>query len=185
MINLLSEDSKANIKAARTNTILLRYSGIIVLAAIFLFTVLYVSYSVLQDTMNSAEQQISNNDVESSVYNETKQQINNLSSQLSTAKSILDSEVLYSKVLVQLGQIMPAGAIIGELNLSESSFSGSPVELVAYAQSSTAAAQLQQTLQGSSLFTQAELQSTSDTEGIDNYPVKITFSVIFNKASIK
>lgn len=184
MINLLSNDQKDDIRAARTNVILLRYMGIILLALVFIVGIFYVSYTVLRTTMDSNDATIASNDLKADVYNDTKKEVDALSAKLNEAKTILDQEVRYSQLLPKLGQLMPAGTVLGDLELSNSSFVGAPVDLVAYAKSTNEAGVLQSQFQSSPLFTQVIIKGTEESGGLEDYPIKISLSVVFNKAGI-
>lgn len=180
MINLLADERKNDIKAARVNVIILRYTVILALAFAFIIGALYVSYTILTVTKANAETVIESNDVKADVYSETKQQVDALSTQLSGAKSLLDQEVRYSQILVQLGQIMPAGTIIGDMTLTAESFSGnSPVEIKAFARTTAEASQLQTQFQGSSLFSQVSLNSTEASDEVEGYDVTVSLTVTF------
>ncbi len=182
MINLLPNSQKSGIRAARTNTILLRYMGIILMALLFIIGVLAVYYVILQNTMASAEAQIEANDTKADIYNETRQQVEGLSTKLTEAKTSLDQEIRYSKYLLALGQAMPAGTVLDTLTLDTTHFNGTPFELKAYAKSNDEAVSLGNQLKASPLlFTQVDIQSTSEG-GIDGYPVTVTMSVTLNKA---
>ncbi len=184
MINLLANARKSELSAARTNMILLRYIGIIVLAFLFMGGALYVSHSLLKSTMASAETLIETNDVKADVYRDTQQQVDALSQQLTGAKVILDQEVRYSKVLLQIGQLMPQGTVLDSLELNAAAFSGAPVTIKAYARSEANASLLQSQLQGSHLFSNVALQGTETEGGIAGYPVVVSMSVTFNRAGI-
>lgn len=184
MINLLPDQRKDDIRAARANVIILRYLGIIVLALVFLTGALFASHSILKVTMEANEEIISSNDVKADVYSETRQQVDALSAKLSDAKGILDQEIRYSQILVQIGQLTPPGTILDNLTLDASSFAGTPVEITAYAKSAAEATTLQTQFQSSTLFSQVNLKSTETSGGIDGYPAKISLSVVMNKAGI-
>ena len=184
MINLLSNEQKDDIRAARANVIILRYMGIILLAIIFIVGIFYVSYNVLRTTMDSNTAIIASNDLKADVYSDTKQEVDALSAKLNDAKTILDQEVRYSQLLPKLGQLMPTGTVLGELKLTSASFTGSPVELVAYAKSTTEATSLQTLFQSSPLFSGVTIVSTEEAGGLEGYPVKISLSVVLNKAGI-
>jgi len=184
MINLLSDVRKDDIRAARANVIILRYTGLILLALLFLAGALYVSHSLLKQTMTANEEIISSNDVKADIYSETKQKVDDLSGNLTGAKAILDQEVRYSQVLVKIGQLMPPGTVLGDLKLDTASFNGAPVAMVAYAKSDAEATTLQSQFKSSPLFKEANLTTTEATGGIDGYPAKISLTVIFNKAGI-
>lgn len=184
MINLLPDERKLDIKAARANTILLRYMAIIALAFAFIGGAVYISYMLLQTTMASAEQRVTDNDTKAGVFSSTQAEVQALSTKLSDAKSILDQEIRYSQVLVKIGQLTPPGVVLGDLTLDTASFGGTPVELTAYAKSNSEASQLQSQLQSSPLFSSVVLKGTESDKGVDGYPVLVTLTVSFNKAGI-
>lgn len=185
MINLLADERKDEIRAARVNVILLRYIAIVTMGVLFLLGILFVSYKILENTQASANATIQSNDVKADVYSETKAQVDALSAKLSESKVILNQEVRYSKVLTTLGQIMPAGTVLGLVTLNESSFNGAPVELKVYAKANDGAATIRDHLQASPLFSQVSLKGTDSTNGIDGYPITVTLSVIFNRAGVR
>jgi Tfp pilus assembly protein PilN len=184
MINLLSTDRKAELRAARVNVFLMRYISLIILALVFILATLYVSYSLLQETMSSAEARIEANDVQSAAYSDTKQQVDALAMKLNDAKSTLDQSTSYSRILTTLGQLMPTGTVLEALVLDEATLSGTPVDIVAYARSDEDGVTIQQSLQQSPLFSQVSPKGTSSTEGIPDYPVKVTLTVSFNASGI-
>ena len=72
MINLLPNGLKEDIRAARTNIVLLRYIALVVMALAFIMGVLYFYYIILQNTMASAQARIDANDVKAGVYSATR-----------------------------------------------------------------------------------------------------------------
>lgn len=184
MINLLADERKDAIRAARTNVILLRYMAIVVLALAFIGAALYTSYTVLQSTMASADATIASNDIKADVYSDTKQQVDSLSTKLNDTKAILDQEVRYSQVLVKIGQLMPAGTVLGDLTLTSASFNNEAVNVTAYAKSTSEASQLQSQFQSSPLFSNVTLKGTETGKGIDGYPVNVSLTVTLNRAGI-
>lgn len=184
MINLLATDQKAEIKAARTNLTLLRYIGMVLLAFAFIAGALYLSYSVLVDTKNNTESSITSSDSKAEIYKDTEAQVETLSSQLNAASTAFNQEVRYSKFLVKLGQLMPAGTVLGTTTLNDASFSGTPLEVIAYAKTTAEASTLQSQFQSSPLFSQVTPQSTGSDQGIEGYPVQVKLTVVLNKAGI-
>lgn len=185
MINLLAYDRKAELRAARANVILLRYIGIILLAFLFISGSLFLSRTLLEATMQNAEKLISANDTKASVYAETKEQVDSLGKQLSQASTLLNQEVKYSSLLPSIAQLMPEGTVLGEVTLTTvNSSTGTPVEVKAYAKSLTEASALQRQFQSSALFSRVNLQSTTETGGIKNYPVVATMSLTLNRTGL-
>lgn len=184
MINLLAGERKDEIRAARVNVILMRYMVIIALAFAFIGAALYVSHSVLTVTMTNAQTLIAANDVKADVYSETKTQVDTLSAKLNDTKTILNQEIRYSQALVKMGQLMPAGTILGDLTLTTASFAGQAVEVKAYAKSTNEAGMLQSNFQSSGLFSQVTLKGTETNQEIDGYPVTVSMSVVLNRVGI-
>lgn len=186
MINLLSTDRKTEIRAARANVILSRYIAIIAVALVFILGVLYVSHTLLAQTMDSAEIRIAANDNKADVFSATKQEVDALSAKLNEAKLLLDQEVSYANILTTLGRAMPAGTRLDSLALNDSVISGSsPLEITAYAENDGKAATIQQGLQSSGLFSLVTLVSTNTDNTAEGYPVKVTLTATFNKAGIR
>jgi Tfp pilus assembly protein PilN len=184
MINLLSDERKDAIRASRVNVFLVRYTFILILAFVFIMSALYVSYTVLGTTIKSADELIDNNNEKAKMYSETSKQVAALSAKLSETKGILDQEVRFSQVLVSLGRLMPKGTVLGDLTLTPSNFSGSPVEIKAFAKSTAEAGQLQNSLQDSPLVNNVVLNSTETKNEMDGYPVTIVMTILFNRAGI-
>ena len=184
MINLLATERKDEIRAARVNVILMRYKAIVLLAFVFTIAALFVSYTVLTSTKDSAERTIEANDIKAGVYSETKQQVDGLSAKLNETKFTLNQEIRYSEVLVSLGQLMPPGTILGEITLSTASFNGQPVEIKAYAKTTDDAGILKSAFENSPLFAQpVNIKSTESSQEVAGYPETISMSVIFNRIS--
>ena len=184
MINLMPDDEKKQLRAARSNVILLRYMGVLVLAALFLGLILYGSIFLLTLTKNSAQELINVNDTKAEVYSSTKQQIDSLSSSLTEAKMILDQEIPFSNVLINIGQLMPADTVIDKLTLSPASFNSAPLTIQVYAKTTEDAVALRDRFQSSPLFSNVNFQSISDTTGgITGYPVSVKMTLTLNKVA--
>lgn len=182
MINLMPDDAKKEIRSARVNVLLTRYIFVILLAFVFLALLLAGSYVVLTQTKQSAKQLIDANGTKAEVYSSTKVQVDALSSSLAETKSILDQEVLYSNVLMNIGQQMPAGTVIDKITLDAASFTGTPLSLKAYAKTSDAAVALRGKFQSSPIFTNVNFESVSDTAGgIPGYPVSVSMTLTITK----
>jgi len=185
MINLMPDDAKKEIRSARTNVILTRYIIVILLAFAFLALLLGGSYVVLTQTKMSAEQLISGNDTKAEVYSETKAQVDTLSAQLAETKTLLNEEVLYSRVLMNIGQQMPEGTVLSGIKLDTGSFNGTAVALKAYAKTTEAAVLLREKFQSAPIFTQVNFESVSDTDGIAGYPVSVSMTLNITKAAAR
>lgn len=183
MINLMPDDAKKQLRAARSNTNLLRYMLVLLFAAAFIGLILYGAYFLLTLTKDSAQSLIDVNADKASVYSETKAQVDSLSASLSEAKGILDQEIPYSHVLVNIAQQMPAGTILDKLTLNAAAFSSNPITIKVFAKTTDDAVALRERFQNSPLFSNVNFQSISDTDGTAGYPVSVTMTLILNKAA--
>ena len=185
MINLMPDNTMKEIRSARTNVILTRYIIVILLAFAFLSLLLAGSYVVLTQTKMSAEQQIAGSDTKAEVYSSTKAQVDTLSAQLAETKTLLDEEVLYSHVLMNIGQQMPEGTVLSGIKLDTASFSGTPITLKAYAKNTDAAVLLREKFQTAPIFSRVNFETVSDTDGIPGYPVSVSMSLTITKAAAR
>lgn len=185
MINLLSTEHKSNIRSARSNVLLSRYISIILLAIVFLLAVLYVSYTILEQTKASAESRVASNNLEVGEYGETKGQIDDLSARLNDAKLQLNQEVDYAAVLTAIGQSMPADTILENLKLDTAVFaSPTPVEIIAYAKTEESTALIAPSLQKSMVFVSVTAGPPEQSTDVTGYPVKLTLSATFKQGGI-
>lgn len=186
MINLLPTNSKDEIRAARTNLILVRYIVILLAAIAFILGSLYATYTVLGITRQNSERTIEANNVEADVYSSTKSQVDSLSASLAQTKLLFDGEVLYSNVFVNIAQLMPAGTVFGKLTLTDASFKGTPTVAKVYAKTSADAVTLRQNFQKSPMFSRVTFQQIVESgSGIDGYPVSVDMTFNLNMAVTK
>lgn len=184
MINLLPGDKKAEIMAARTNVLLVRYSTIILLALIFILGTMFFSYTLLGFTKQRSEEIIASNDLKANVYSGTKAQVDALSASLAQTKSLLDGEVLYSKVFVNIGRLMPANTVFDKLTLDNTSFEGSPVTTKAYAKTSSDVLALRESFEKSPIFRNVSFQTIVESgSGVEGYPVSVDMTFTLTKAA--
>lgn len=181
MINLMPDTAKSEIRAARLNVILTRYIFVILFAFGFLVLLLAGSYVVLTQTKASAQRLTDGNSTKADVYSSTKAQVEALGASLTQTKSILDKEVLYSNVLMNIGQQMPAGTVLSSITLNAASFAGTPVSIKAYAKTTDDAVALRQKFQSSPIFTNVNFDSVSDSAGIDGYPVGVSMTLVITR----
>jgi len=182
----MPDEIKKEIRAARVNVMLARYILVIIAAFLFLLMLLGGSYVVLMQTKQSADLSIDTNDTKAAVYSTTKAQVDALSASLSETRTILDQEILYSKVLANIGQQLPAGTVIGTLNLTSANFTGTPLTIDAYAKTNDAAVALREKFQSSPYFSNVKLESVSDSStGISGYPIKVSLSLVMNRTIAK
>lgn len=185
MINLLSDAKKHEINAGRVNTIILSYifmtlAGFVILG--LLSAGVYVTLSV---TRNDAQKRVSSNQADIAQYQPVQDQANAFRTNLTTAKQILDKEVVYSKLILKIASAVPQGVILDNLNLSPDTI-GKPITIQASARSYDAALALKSKFQDQpDLFSDVHFDSINDQENsTSGYSVSVTLALTINKAAL-
>lgn len=182
MINLLVPETKAQIRAAKLNTVLVNYIVILVSAILFLAVVYGVGYYLMSNIQAGAEKRIEESEQQAAVYNDTRVAAQQLQANLGEARMMIDSDIDYAKILTDLGALTPKGVVIDKLVLQASSFT-SPTQLQIYAETTEIGLAARDAFQSSPLFSSVTLGTMSSQDGIEGYPVSIELTVQFKRGS--
>ena len=188
MINLLPPESKKHFIAGRVNTLLVRY--IWLTAALFglLALISGLTYVMLENTKQQAQQQIQTDDSQVAGFSDTQQRTKEFQDNLSVAKTILDRRTYYSGALLKLARYLPAGTVIDKVTLDSSTY-GTPISLHFLAEDENTAISLKKALQDSNMFSDVHFQTLNLAEngkGANGkaYRVGITMSTTIKKEGI-
>lgn len=182
MINLLPADTKKQIRAARVNSILIKYLFTVIFAACFLAISCASIYLFLQNNENesSNNEPITTNQIKDEEYNLVKKQHDNMVVSFTNIKQILDQQPSYSDIIMTLGRTLPHGVIIEELSLDNSKI-GSPITIKARAKTEDEATGLKNSFKDSELFTNFSIQSIKSSSSVSGYPIEVTMNLTINK----
>ena len=185
MINLLPPEEKRQLRAARTNTLLIRYNIFLLGAAVFVGIAVGVTYIYLTSTKATAEQVISENRSKVGQYAAVEAQAQQFRQNLLTAKQILGNEVTYTKVILEIAQLLPSGVILENLSLDPATF-GTETTLIAAAKDYNSALALKDSFQNSPLFANVHFQTiaTGNTQN-PGYPVTVNLNITIKKDAAK
>lgn len=121
MINLLPPDLKDNTRYARRNTRLRRWAtglffGIVTIAAIVMAGQLYLQRSINQYSVQveQGREQLKAQNLE-----QTQTQVQDLTESLRLVVQVLSREILFSKLITQIGSALPNGSVLSELSISK------------------------------------------------------------------
>lgn len=183
MINLLPDNEKREIRAARTNVLLLRYNFLLVVVAALLLAGCGIVYAALSAGKATAEETNRSNISRASEFASTKKQADEYRQNLETAKKILNNEVIYTDLAFSITKLLPAGVVLDNLTLSSSDF-GTQTTLSAHGKDYDAATAMKAAFEASNLFSDVHFQTITlgDTAGT-GYPIGITINVTINKAT--
>lgn len=183
MINLLPDDYKKELRAARTNVLLLRYNIFVMIAVAFLILSSAGAYVIINESKRAAEDANNANIAKASSYASTRTQAEEYRKNLSITRQILDNEVNYTDVIFAITSLLPAGVVLDNINLTAKDF-GNQTNFSAHAKNYDAVTKLKQNFQGSKLFSNVFFQTINSTESAPNgYPISVTISVKINKVT--
>src|ERR1700761_1043535 len=158
MINLMPTEDKRQIRAARTNIILLRYIVIALLTFGFLLIAVAFANYILKTIEQSADGVLSENHDQVQASNQATAQVQQLESSLTNAKGVLDSNVDYTLVLSRIGALVPSGVVLNSLTLSNTAF-GTSMTFQVLAKTNGGVSDFQANLQASPYFSGVSTQS--------------------------
>lgn len=182
MINLLPPDVKSNILYARRNTVLRKWIIALLCVLIGMFVFLAAGHFYITSTTKKFSVQVAEAEasLQAQKIEETEKRLQDLSNNLKLIIQVLQREVLFSKLLRQVGAVMPPGSVLSSIELSK--IEGG-IDLSAEAQDYRTATQVQLNLQDPSnkLFDKVDIIQVNcgATEG--RYPCKITLRAQFAK----
>lgn len=187
MINLLPDDRKHEIEAARTNVVLLRYNFLMIGTLGVLVAICTLFYFILSNTQSNAATVSSENAKKVAGYATVKRNADEYRNNLTLANTILDRSVNYTSVIVAITQLLPKGVVLDGINLNATDF-GQQTAFSAHAKNFAQATELKVNFQKSKIFSNVFFQSITDTDSsgedsTNTYPLAITISAKLNKVS--
>lgn len=184
MINLLPTEEKHQLRAARTNTLLIRYNIFLVSIVAFMGMTVAATYIYLNTTAANAQHTIDSNQARVGQYASVQTEAQQFRQHLATAKQILDNQVTYSKVIIEIANLIPSGVVLQNLSLDSQAF-GSPTTLVAQAKDYASALSLKDSFSKSPLFSDVHFQSITTGGGQSSYPLTVNIVVTIQKGAAK
>lgn len=176
----MPSDARRQLQAARTNVTLVKYVIFLCFAAIFLAAACFFVYFFLQNSKTAAEEVLKNSNSQDTSYASVQSQANSLRTTLSSAKSILDQEILYSETITGIASALPEGVVLDTLTLNSTTF-GAPVKLQLRARTTEAALRLEKNFQASPLFSGFNMESLSTSSQSSEYPVTVGINIMINR----
>lgn len=185
MINLLPPEQLRELRAARANTLLLRYNILLAGVLIFVALALVVTFFYLNTIQDVAIQTKRDNDAKVTSYAKIDTEAKAFRSDLANAKTIMDKDATYSKTLLAIAKVMPQGVIFDTISLDASTF-GTPLTLQLKATDENAAIAAKEAFSKSPMFSDVHFTSlTKGADGKDKHPISASLSVIINKDAAK
>ncbi len=183
MINLLPDDVKRDIRAARMNVVLVRYMLLTFSMLILLVGFCLLFYVILHATQSKAVTTNEDNTVKAASLSSVRKSAEDYKNNLTLAGKILDNGVNYTSVIFAMTKLLPSGVVLDGINLSAADF-GQQTTFSAHAKTYDKAKELKQNLQNSKLYTNVFFQNLTDSGVASSaYPITVTISAKLNKVA--
>lgn len=187
MINLLPPDHKQAIRFARFNSTLVKWLSGIGIAAAGIAVITGGSLFYLRQDSSSLRTSIEHSkaELESRKEDATLQQAAEMSGNVKLAVDVLSNEVLFSKLLRQIGFALPAGTVLQSLSLT-SDLGNTGIDLqigsLDYETGTRAHVNLNDSSNG--IFEKADLNSVTCETGTEEeepspYPCQVSIRALF------
>lgn len=184
MINLMPPEKKDEILYARRNNMLIGWV-IGIIGALFLIILLVSGglFYIKQDTnRNVNAAQTIDAELKDKKQEEIIARVNELSGNLKLTVDVLSSEVLFSRLLTEVGQVMPPGTVLSSLTLSSELSGGLDLQINSVDYESGVQAQLNLADEEDGLFEAADISSVScDNSEPSAYPCTSSIRVLFSE----
>jgi Tfp pilus assembly protein PilN len=184
MINLLPSDIKEQYIYARRNTVLRHWAFALLFGLVGVGIVATGGMLVMQKSIEQfSEQVVSTEDsLKVQKLEETRKHAKEITDSLNLTVKVLSKEVLFSKMLTQIGAVTPPNTSLSDLSISQ--VQGS-IDISAVASDYASASQLQTNLQDpkNEIFSRADIQTITCTSTNSNpkYPCNVTIKALFNE----
>ncbi len=179
MINLLPIETKKELRAARTNVMLIRYLAFLGFALAFMVLVSGGSYWFLMSAKDANDKLFNNKQNTLTAYEASKKQLDSMLASVSTVKSITYQQVSYSSIISELASVLPNGIILSNLNIDNDDID-KPIAIKARAINDNAVNSLKNNFSNSSMLSAPTVQSSVDNQNT-SYPVAVTINLIINR----
>lgn len=187
MINLLPRDQQDALRYARSNVKLAQMMLFIVSGTIGILCIMAFGYLYLDHANKNIEKQIAGmeSQLKEQKLVETQKRVGEISSSLKLVLQVLGKEILFSKLIQQIGSAIPPGTTLTDLRLNKIS-SGGGIDMQFVASNYQTGTQIQINLQdpANKIFEKADIVTINCTSGASAdplYPCTVTVRAQFAK----
>ncbi len=186
MINLLPPGTKQDFLYARRNTKLLRWCVTIMFVIGGIIVLIGFGYLYLNKSMNAYASQLDDTTQQLKLQkvDETQKRVQDISNSLKLVVQVLSREILFSKLIQQIGAAMPENTVLTNLQINK--LQGG-LDLSAQAKDYKTASQIQVNLQdpATKIFSKADIINiTCNNDGTgtlnSKYPCQVQIKALFN-----
>lgn len=191
MINLVPTSMNQSYTYARRNRTLVRWViafgiGLIGIVAVTAAGLFYLDYQVraYQQQVEDTKQQLAVQEL-----GKTQARVTEISSSVKLANQVLSKEILFSKLLQEIGGVIPPGTALQNLNITSDLGGGIDLQFAAVDYQTGTQVQVNLTDERNKIFEKADIQTISclsedsDPNQPKDYPCQVTIRALFAKDS--
>ena len=186
MINLLPPNTRKDMLYARKNSMLLKWSSTLIFAVLGAALIIASGMVYLTETTKNYEKrtETARQSLKAQKIDETQKKVEEISNNVKLATEVLSREILFSKVLMQLGSVLPAETSLQQLQIDD--LKGG-LTLSAGAKDIESATQIQLNLEDpkNRIFEKADIENINcngeDTNETQLYPCIVQIRTLFMK----
>src|SRR3989344_7168953 len=121
MINLLPPNTRKDMLYARKNSMLLKWSSTLIFAVLGAALIIASGMVYLTETTKNYEKrtETARQSLKAQKIDETQKKVEEISNNVKLATEVLSREILFSKVLMQLGSVLPAETSLQQLQIDD------------------------------------------------------------------
>ncbi|MDZ7744635.1 MAG: hypothetical protein U5K77_02635 [Candidatus Saccharibacteria bacterium] len=185
MINLLPPDLRESIAYARKNYFLLRWSIATFIGFVGILVVISAGYFYMnvQTDAYAAQVEQGKDNLTRQDLTETQERVQEIDSSIQLALQVLSREIQFSQLLRAIGGIIPSGAALQSLSISNVE-GGLDLQVVAVDFQTATQVQVNLEDPNNQVFSQADINNVSCSENQDSqYPCQVSVRALFSDDS--
>lgn len=167
MINLMPPQIKEDLLYARRNVLLVQYCILAGVVSVALVAIMSFGLTLMNSDEGAIKDAISEREATLATLKTNEDQARVLAGQITTISALLNKELDYSDIIVQIGGLIPEGATLQNLNLLQT-VKTEPLTLTVIVDEQAKGAVLQQNFESSPLFSGADIQTISPSSRNEN-----------------
>lgn len=184
MINLLPQTRKDDITYGRKNSRLLKYCSLVLVIIFGMACITFVGSLYIKSTQDTVAAQVesSKQSIKSRQLESVQKQAEQISNDIKLTTDVLSKEILFSKLLKQIGAAMPANTSLTDLKIDTAE---KALNLSAIASSYDTASQVQVNLSDpkNAIFEKADIIGINCNVQDPRYPCEVTIKALFGDNS--
>lgn len=184
MINLLPPELKQQYVYGRRNTVLRRWAFAMVFGLLGVSVVTFTGLFMMEKSITNYRAQVKDSTqvLSEQQLNQTRDNAKDITSSVKLAVDVLSKEIMFSKLITQIGKVTPSNDKLTDLDIGKDQAS---IDIKADSADYNSATQLQVNLQdpANQIFSKADIQTItcSATANDPRYPCSITIKALFSK----